>query len=208
MVLTDFGQTDFGQCFRVLTDFGQTDFGQFQCFNVLANFCCCCCVVLLWPTPKTQTLNLAWERGPWTLSPLVSLGLSCETPAAPPDRACCWWCLLLVVPGAAGARTRQPENSQRAHFRAPALQNTTKIPREDPQRDTERAKRWRERDEKARNFGPPTLPGPHPSGPHPSGAPPFWEPHPSGPHFILGSGPPTLRGPTLRGPHRSGPHFF
>ena len=29
----------------------------------------------------------------------------------------------------------------------------TKIPREDPQRDTERAKRWREREEKARNFG-------------------------------------------------------
>ena len=31
-----------------------------------------------------------------------------------------------------------------------------------------RTKRWREREEKARNFG-----APHPSGPHPSGAPPF-----------------------------------
>ena len=69
-----------------------------------------------------------------------AFGLSCETLAAPPDRG-------------AGARTRQPENSKRAHFRAPALQNTTKIPREDPQRDTERAKRWREREEKERNFG-------------------------------------------------------
>ena len=34
--------------------------------------------------------------------------------------------------------TRQPENSKRAHFRAPALQNTTKIPREDPQEGEER----------------------------------------------------------------------
>ena len=85
-----------------------------------------------------------------------ALGLSCETPAAPPDRA-------------AGARTRQSENSKRAHLRAPALQNTTKIPREDPQRDTMRTKRWREREEKARNFGPPTLRGPTLRGPLPAG---------------------------------------
>ena len=30
--------------------------------------------------------------------------------------------------------TRQPENSKRAHLRGPGLQNTTQIPREDPQR--------------------------------------------------------------------------
>ena len=30
--------------------------------------------------------------------------------------------------------TRQPENSKRAHLRVPAFKNTTKIPREDPQR--------------------------------------------------------------------------
>ena len=32
--------------------------------------------------------------------------------------------------------TRQPENSKRAHLRVPAFQNTTKIPREDPQRES------------------------------------------------------------------------
>ena len=46
-----------------------------------------------------------------------ALGLSCETPAAPPDRA-------------AGARTRQPENTKRAHLRVPAFtkhhQNSTR----------------------------------------------------------------------------------
>ena len=39
---------------------------------------------------------------------------------------------------AAGGFTRQPENSKRAHLSAPALQNTTKIPREDPQRGKKR----------------------------------------------------------------------
>ena len=58
-------------------------------------------------------------------------------------------------------------------FEAPALQNTTKIPREDPQRDTKRAKRWREREEKNAKFW----------APHPCGAPPF-------------------RGPTLLNPPR------
>ena len=106
------------------------------------------------------------------------------TLAAPLDRA-------------AGARTRQPENSKRAHLSAPVLQTPPKIPREDPQRDTETAKRWREKEEKARNFGP--L---HPSGPHPFGAPPFRGPTLSGPHPF---GAPPFRGPTLLGPHPSGP---
>ena len=71
--------------------------------------------------------------------------------------------------------SRQPENSKRAHFRAPVLQNTTKIPREDPQRDTKRVKWWREREEKGRNFGPPTLRAPTFLGldSPPFGAPPF-----------------------------------
>ena len=63
---------------------------------------------------------------------------------------------------------------QTCTFQGPGASNTTKIQREDTQRDTMRAKRWREREEKARNFGPPTLQGPtlqgsgpHPSGPHP-----------------------------------------
>ena len=45
-------------------------------------------------------------------------------------------------------------------FQGPCASKNTKIPREDPQRDTKRAKRWREKEEKARNFGPPTLRGP------------------------------------------------
>ena len=60
--------------------------------------------------------------------------------------------------------------------------NTTKIPREDTQRDTKRAKRWRDREKKREILGLPTLRGPtffwvwgrHPSGPHPLGL------HPSG----------------------------
>ena len=41
-------------------------------------------------------------------------------------------------------------NSTRAHFSFPALKNTTKIQREDTQRDRKRAKRWRERSKKER----------------------------------------------------------
>ena len=114
-------------------------------------------------------LNFGGVQNARTLNAHIwALGLSCETPAAPPDRA-------------AGARTQQPENSKRAHLRAPAIQNTTT--REDPQRDTETAKWWREREEKARNFElptlrGPTLRGPHPSGPHPSGScPHLAKPH-------------------------------
>ncbi len=61
--------------------------------------------------------------------------------------------------------TRQPENSKRAHLRVPAFNHTTKIPREDTQRDTKRAKWWREREKKARNCGLPTLRGPTLQGP-------------------------------------------
>ena len=56
----------------------------------------------------------------------------------------------LVGPPGFHTTAREPK---RAHFRAPAFENTTKIQREDTQRDTERAKRWREREEKERNFG-------------------------------------------------------
>ena len=169
----------------------------------------------------------------WNVTPICETSqiycLSCETPAAPPDRA-------------AGARTRQPENSKRAHLSVPALQNTTKIPREDPQRGKKRTNFVAGEGKKARNvgpptlrgstfrgstllgstllgstlraptftgfgpppfgpppFGPPTLRAPHPSGLHPSGL------HPSGPHP---SGPPPFGAPTLRGPHPSGPPPF
>ena len=69
-------------------------------------------------------------------------------------------------------------------------------------------KLWREREEKARNFGPPPV-GPPPFKPPPFGAPPFAAPpfgappfrgpHPFGAPLFLGFGPPTHRGSTLRG---------
>ena len=61
---------------------------------------------------------------------------------------------------AAGA-SHDSQRIPNAHiFRAPALQNNNKIPREDTQRDTERAKMGREREKKkARNFGPTTVLG-------------------------------------------------
>ena len=93
-----------------------------------------------------------------------ALGLSCETPAAPPDRA-------------AGARTRQPENSKRAHFRAPALQTPPKFHARTP----------RER-KKKENCGGGGKKKREILGPPPFGAPPFGAPlflglglHPLGP---------------------------
>ena len=79
--------------------------------------------------------------------------------------------------------TRQPESPNVHISGSRRFKNTTKFPREDTQRDTERAKWEREREKKARNFGHPTFAGL------------------------------TLRGPTLRGPmflglgaHLSGLH--
>ena len=51
--------------------------------------------------------------------------LSCEAPAAPKP------------PGGVHTTAREPE---RAHERVPAIKNTTKIPREDPQRERKRTK--------------------------------------------------------------------
>ena len=94
------------------------------------------------------------------------LGLSCETSG--PTR-----------PGRRGSHTTARE-LQTCTFQGPCASNTTKIPREDPQRDTMRRKRWREREKKSAKF---------------------WAPHPRGP-TLRG---PTLRGPTLRGPTIRGP---
>ena len=52
------------------------------------------------------------------------------------------------------------ENSKRAYFTALALQNTTRVPREDPQEREERKKIVVGEGKKARNFEPPTLQAP------------------------------------------------
>ena len=58
---------------------------------------------------------------------------------------------------AAGARTRQPENSKRAHLSAPALQTPPKFHEKTPKEGRKERIFRREREKKARNFGPPTL---------------------------------------------------
>ena len=88
---------------------------------------------------------------------------------------------------------REPK---RAHLRVPAFRNTTKIQREDPQRERERARMGGEDGKKKRNFGPPAFGpqplflglGPHLSGPPPFGPPPFGQ-RPSGPPLFLGLAP-------------------
>ena len=119
-----------------------------------------------------------------------ALGQSCETPAAPPDRA-------------AGVRTRQPKNSNghiSGHLRFKHHQNSTQGPQE---REKEERKLWWRREKKARNVGPPalrgspllgstllgsTLLGPTLRGPTFSrfGASTLWAPHPSrAPHLVV-----------------------
>ena len=117
-----------------------------------------------------------------------ALGLSCETPAAPPDRA-------------AGARTRQPENSKRAHLSAPALQTPPKFHEKIPREERKERILRRDREKKREILGPPPFGSPPfeppPFRAPPFGAPPFeappFEPHPSNPH--------------PSNPHPSNPHF-
>ena len=120
-----------------------------------------------------------------------------------------WWCLKRRDPqmctfGLPGCRVT---------FDCPSASNTTKIQREDPQRETKRAKMVAGEGKKREMLGPSHHSTPH-FLPHPS-APPFGlhlsGPHPSAPTFS-GFGPPTLRyshpsgGPHPSGPHPSGPH--
>ena len=64
---------------------------------------------------------------------------------------------------------RQPKNSKRPHFRAPAVQ-TTKIPRKDPKRGKKRTNFSVGEEKKSEILGPPPLraptSNPHPSNPH------------------------------------------
>ena len=80
--------------------------------------------------------------------------------------------------------TRQPENSKRAHFRAPALQTPPKFTTPRKRKKNENCGGGGEKSGKFRAL--------HPSGPPSFGAPPFGAP------LFLGL---ALWGPTLRGPH-------
>ena len=110
---------------------------------------------------------------------------------------------VLVVSHSVGPRRVGARELQTCTFEGPP-----KIPREDPQRERQKERKWwREREKKARNFGPPTLRGP-PSrahtlrGPHPSPSL-----HPLGPPLFLGL---DLHpsGPEPSGPHPSVHHNF
>ena len=69
-------------------------------------------------------------------------------------------CEALAASGPPGFHTTARE-PKRAYLRVPALKNTTKIQREDPQRDTKRAKWWRDRGKKKSEI----LGGPAEGGP-------------------------------------------
>ena len=91
---------------------------------------------------------------------------------------------------AAGVSHDSPR-TQNVHISSPGASNTTKIPRENPQRDTERAKWWK-RKKKREFLEPPTLRGPTLRGSTLRG-----------PTLLQG---PTLRDPTLQGPTRAPPN--
>ena len=116
---------------------------------------------------------------------------------------------------------QQPENSKRAHFRAPALQTPPKFHARTPRERKKKENCGGRREKKERNFGPPTLLGSTLLGSTPLGstlrgptfsrfgastfwappfwAPPFWAPPFGAPLFpVLGL---HLLGPT------STPHF-
>ena len=118
--------------------------------------------------PSPATIFILFSLSCWSFSlnfggvfedrdpQMCTFGLSgcrVKPPAAPPDRA-------------AGARTRQPENSKRAFFERPGASNTTKILRKRPKEREKIIKNCGGRGKKKRE-----ILGPHPSGPHP------WWPH-------------------------------
>ena len=130
-----------------------------------------------------------------------ALWLSCETPAAPPDRA-------------AEARTRQPENSKRAHLSAPALQTPPKFNEKTPPEREEKNEFCGGREQKKRDgpptFRPPTLRAPTLRAPTFSGfgPPPQRPPTPSGPFWPPHTfGAPTFWAPTLSAPPVGPPPF-
>ena len=108
---------------------------------------------------------------------------------------CCFVVLLCAAPAGptAMARTRQPENSKRAHFRAPALQKPHQNSTKGPPRERIRKKIVAGREKKREILGPP------PFGAPPFGAPPFGTPPFGGPLFLGLSS--HLSGPTPKQAH-------
>ena len=83
--------------------------------------------------------------------------------------------------------TRQPENSKRAHFRAPALQAPPKFHEKTSKRERRRTKMRAGEKKSAKFWAPHTsgpTPGPHPFWGTPSGTPPLPGLHSSGPNFF------------------------
>ena len=98
--------------------------------------------------------------------------------------------------GLSGCRVKPRRLRGRGFTRQlPVLQNTTKIPREDTQRETKRAKmeagdEKKKKKKRAPTLRAPTLRGPHPSVPHHSGPHTFRGSHPSLPNFFWVWAPP------------------
>ena len=66
--------------------------------------------------------------------------------------------------GAVGVSHDNPRTTKRAHLRFPAFENTTKIQREDTQREKKRANCWLEREKKREILGGPAEGGPAEEG--------------------------------------------
>ena len=110
---------------------------------------------------------------------------------------CVCWCVLVCVCGVCAGFSHDSQRAQTCTFEGPGASNTTKIPREDPQRKREQTNMGSGRGKKKNaKFWAPHPSGPHPSGVDPSGPHPS-EPHPSKPHLFWVRAPP-LRG-ALRG---------
>ena len=112
------------------------------------------------PEPATRPTRALRKKKQWPAKHLClplhircSLLYSEHSPSAPP-----------LMDRAAGARTRLPENSKRAYFRAPVLPTPPKFHESTP--------REKKKKENCGNFGPPF------------GAPPFWAPPFWAPPFV------------------------
>ena len=150
--------TDFGQPFWP-TDFGQTE------FDLLCVVCCVCvvCVCVLCGVGACFTVS----RSGFHVCVLVSKfwfgHVRCPRTALPRTAS------RTALPLAAGASHDSPRTPKRAHLSAPALPTPPKFHEKTPREGKKERILWREREKKARNFGPPTLRAPTLRGPTFSG---------------------------------------